>query len=58
MGVYRNNKIIMQKEKEEQDELDKAQMMLEIAGKEVKIQNLTLENANILLEIAMAKEAL
>ena len=58
MGVYRNNKIIMQKEKEEQDELDKAQMMLEIADKEVEIQNLTLENANILLEIAMAKEAL
>ena len=45
----------MEKEKEKQDELDKAQMMLEIADKDVKIQNLIQENAGILMEIALLK---
>lgn len=55
MGVYINNEVILQQEKEKQDELDKAQMMLEIADKDVKIQNLTQENAGILMEIALLK---
>ena len=55
MGVYINNEVILQQEKEKQDELDKAQMMLEIADKDVKIQNLIQENAGILMEIALLK---
>lgn len=55
MGVYINNKVILQQEKAKQDELDKAQMMLEIADKDVKIQNLIQENAGILMEIALLK---
>ena len=55
MGIYINNRILMEKEKEKQDELDKAQMMLEIADKDVKIQNLIQENAGILMEIALLK---
>ena len=47
MGVYINNEVILQQEKEKQDELDKAQMMLEIADKDVKIQNLMQENAEL-----------
>ena len=55
MGIYINNRILMEKEKEKKKELDKAQMMLEIADKDVKIQNLIQENAGILMEIALLK---
>lgn len=55
MGIYINNKVILQKEKEREDELTKANMMLQLADKETKLQNLQNENATIMLEIAMIK---
>ena len=55
MGIYINNKVIMQKQKEKTDEVDKAMMMLEIADKEMKLQQIQMENATIMMEIAMMK---
>lgn len=45
----------MEREKEKQDEMEKANMMLQLAEKEMEIQNLKIENATIMLEIAMIK---
>lgn len=45
----------MQKQKEKTDEVDKAMMMLEIADKEMKLQQIQMENATIMMEIAMMK---
>ena len=55
MGIYINNKVIMQKEKEDRDNRSKANMMLQIAEKELKIQKLQSQNASMMLEIAMLK---
>lgn len=55
MGVYINNKIILQKAKEKQDKMTNANMMLQIAEKEMKIQKLQGQNSTIMLEIAMIK---
>lgn len=41
--------------KKEDDELTKANIMLELAKKEMEIQQLAFENANIMLELAMLK---
>lgn len=55
MGVYINNKIIYENMKKEDDELTIANIMLELAKKEMEIQQLAFENANIMLELAMLK---
>lgn len=55
MGKYFSLEIIKKKEKEKQDEITQANMMLQLAEKEMEIQNLKIENATIMLEIAMIK---
>lgn len=55
MGVYINNKVVMKIEKEKQDEMIKANMLLQLAEKEMKIQKLQGQNSTIMLEIAMIK---
>ena len=55
MGVYINNRILMEKEKEKADEITKAQMMLQLAEKETEIQNIEMQNASMMLEVAMLK---
>lgn len=55
MGVYINNKVIMKIEKEKQDQMTKANMLLQLAEKEMKIQKLQGQNSTIMLEIAMIK---
>ena len=55
MGVYINNKIIMENMKKKDDEITKANIMFELALKEMEIQQLIMENANIMLEIVILK---
>lgn len=55
MGIYINNRILMEKEKERADETTKANMILQLAEKEMEIQNIKMQNANMMLEIAMLK---
>lgn len=55
MGVYINNRVILQQEKEKADEITKANMMLQLAEKETEIQNVEMQNASMMLEVAMLK---
>lgn len=55
MGIHINNKVIMAIKKEKQDEFTKANMLLQLAEKEMKIQKLQGQNSTIMLEIAMIK---
>lgn len=55
MGKYFSLEIVKKKEKEKTDELINANMMLQLAEKEMEIQNIKMQNANMMLEIAMLK---
>lgn len=55
MGVYINNEVINEKKKKEHDKMVNANMMLQIAEKEAKIQKLQGQNSAIMLEIALIK---
>lgn len=58
MGKYFSLEIIKKKEKEQFDDFEKANMMLQIADKEMKIQQIQMENATIMMELAMIKGGL
>lgn len=55
MGKYFSLEIVKKKEKEKTDELMNANIMLQLAEKEMEIQNLKTQNATIMLEMAMLK---
>lgn len=57
MGIYINNKIILEKEKVKANELEKAMIMLQLAQKEEELEDIKTENAYIMLELANLKEA-
>ena len=58
MGKYFSLEIIKKKEKEQFDDFEKANMMLQIADKEAKIRQIQMENATIMMELAMIKGGL
>lgn len=55
MGKYFSLEIIKKKEKEKTDAVAQSNLMLQLAQKEVEIQNIKQQNATIMLEMAMLK---
>lgn len=55
MPKFVNEEVLQKKEQEQYAEMEKAQLILELAKKESRIQELEEQNALILLEIAQLK---